>query len=171
VTVRRLDDALGAASISSVIRSISAGTEYLARYTAEPHADEATGEAVGDILRSVYGPARGSRFGARRRYRPSSRGSSAWPGPRSTGIPRSCSRDSDGADPDRALIHTRADFPLLGHEIDGHPIVYLDSASTSPSRSALSTPSPGCTATSRPNVHRGVHALADEATAAYESAP
>ena len=65
VTVRRLDDALGAAEHLLGYQVDQCGArEYLARYTAEPHADEATGEAVGDILRSVYGP--GARITVRR---------------------------------------------------------------------------------------------------------
>jgi cysteine desulfurase/selenocysteine lyase len=68
------------------------------------------------------------------------------------------------------LIHTRADFPLLGHEIDGHPIVYLDSASTSPKPQCVIDAVTRVYRDLTANVHRGVHALADEATAAYESA-
>jgi hypothetical protein len=65
VTVRRLDDALGAAEHLLGYQVDQCGArEYLARYTAEPHADEATCEAVGDILRSVYGP--GARITVRR---------------------------------------------------------------------------------------------------------
>jgi hypothetical protein len=63
--VRRLDDALGAAEHLLGYQVDQCGArEYLARYTAEPHADEATCEAVGDILRSVYGP--GARITVRR---------------------------------------------------------------------------------------------------------
>jgi cysteine desulfurase/selenocysteine lyase len=28
----------------------------------------------------------------------------------------------------------RADFPILGREVNGRPLIYLDSANTSPSR-------------------------------------
>lgn len=64
----------------------------------------------------------------------------------------------------------RADVPLLRRVIDGHPITYLDSAST-----AL-TPRPVIEAMSRyyetrhANVHRGVYTTAEEATASYEGA-
>jgi len=64
----------------------------------------------------------------------------------------------------------RADVPLLRRVIDGHPITYLDLAST-----AL-TPRPVIEAMSRyyetrhANVHRGVYTTAEEATASYEGA-
>ncbi len=64
----------------------------------------------------------------------------------------------------------RADVPLLRRVIDGHPITYLDSASSS------LTPRPVIEAMSRyyelrhANVHRGVYTTAEEATAAYEGA-
>ena len=31
----------------------------------------------------------------------------------------------------RSLVEARADFPVLDREINGHPLVYLDSAATS----------------------------------------
>jgi len=68
------------------------------------------------------------------------------------------------------LSWTRQEFPLLTRRIDGRPITYLDSASTSPKPrcviEAVNHFYGECTA----NVHRGVHALADEATEAYEGA-
>lgn len=76
-----------------------------------------------------------------------------------------------GADsPAHDLGWTRADFPLLRRLIDDHPITHLDSAST--------TPKPDCVidAVTRvyrehtANVHRGVHVLSEEATAAFEQA-
>jgi cysteine desulfurase/selenocysteine lyase len=62
------------------------------------------------------------------------------------------------------------DFPLLGREIDGVPITYLDSASTTPKpRGVIDAvmkyyTEMGC------NVHRGVHPLGEASTAAYERA-
>jgi cysteine desulfurase / selenocysteine lyase len=68
------------------------------------------------------------------------------------------------------LEWTRREFPLLSRLIDGKPLVYLDSASTTPKPrrviDAVNRVYTQCTA----NVHRGVHTLADEATAAYEEA-
>lgn len=62
----------------------------------------------------------------------------------------------------------RADFPPLEREIFGHRLAYLDSAATS------LTPQPVLDSLLRyyremnANVHRGVHRMAEEATAAYE---
>ena len=64
----------------------------------------------------------------------------------------------------------RKDFPVLEREVHGHPLVYLDSASSS------HKPTPVLEAERRfveehySNVHRGVHTLSQEATDAYEAA-
>lgn len=65
----------------------------------------------------------------------------------------------------------RADFPILLHEHHpGVPLVYLDNAATSqkpvPVIEALDAYYRGYNA----NVHRGIHKLSEEATAAYEGA-
>ncbi len=64
----------------------------------------------------------------------------------------------------------RADFPILSREIDGHPLVYLDSANTSQKpRQVIDTLThyyEQCNA----NVARAVHTLGTEATEAYEGA-
>ncbi len=65
---------------------------------------------------------------------------------------------------------TRADFPLLARTIDGLPIVYLDSASTSPKPQCVIDAVTRVYRELTANVHRGVHALADEVTAAHEAA-
>jgi len=71
---------------------------------------------------------------------------------------------------DEPLLGTRSDFPLLKREIDGHPIVYLDSASTSPKPQCVIDEVTRVYRDLTANVHRGVHALADEVTAAHEGA-
>ena len=65
----------------------------------------------------------------------------------------------------------REDFPILKREVrPGVPLIYLDSAATS------QKPIPVIEAMDRyyretnANIHRGIHALAEEATEAYESA-
>lgn len=64
----------------------------------------------------------------------------------------------------------RADFPVLGKQVNGQPLVYLDSAS------AALKPRQVVEAVGRyyrempANVHRGVHSLSREATFAYEGA-
>jgi len=72
--------------------------------------------------------------------------------------------------PSEPLAHTRADFPLLEREIDGHPIVYLDSASTAPKPRCVIEAVTRVLGSHTANVHRGVHTLADEITAEYEAA-
>jgi cysteine desulfurase / selenocysteine lyase len=62
----------------------------------------------------------------------------------------------------------RADFPILQRQVHGKPLVYLDNAATSQKPrqviQALVDYYEGYNA----NIHRGVHALAEEATEAYE---
>ena len=64
----------------------------------------------------------------------------------------------------------RDEFPMLAARIRGHPLVYLDNAATSqrPRRviEAIST----FELTHAANVHRGVHTLSQQATAAYDEA-
>ena len=64
----------------------------------------------------------------------------------------------------------RDDFPILRQRVGGHPLVYLDSASTA------QKPRPVIDAIVRyyeddnANVHRGVYSIAERATAEYEAA-
>ena len=63
----------------------------------------------------------------------------------------------------------RADFPILSREIrPGVPLVYLDSAATSQKPLAVIEAMDRYYRQSNANVHRGIHALAEEATALYE---
>ena len=76
---------------------------------------------------------------------------------------------------DRALIDAQAgrvrpDFPLLSRTVEGHPLVFLDSASTTPKPRAVIDAVVACYERSTGNVHRGVHALSLEATALYDAA-
>jgi cysteine desulfurase / selenocysteine lyase len=68
------------------------------------------------------------------------------------------------------LAFTRAEFPLLSRTIDGLPITYLDSASTSPKPLCVIDAVTDVYRRTTANVHRGVHLLADEATEAFEGA-
>ncbi|HVC25900.1 MAG TPA: SufS family cysteine desulfurase [Acidimicrobiales bacterium] len=64
----------------------------------------------------------------------------------------------------------RADFPLLSEDRPGGPVVYLDSAASSQRpRSVLAAMDEYYT-TTHANVHRGVYAIAEEATRRYEAA-
>jgi cysteine desulfurase/selenocysteine lyase len=64
----------------------------------------------------------------------------------------------------------RRDFPILARKVHGHRLVYLDNAATAqkplPVVEALSRYYRECNA----NIHRAVHTLSEEATAAYEGA-
>ena len=64
----------------------------------------------------------------------------------------------------------RADFPILSREVNGHPLVYLDSGATSQKPLAVLDAMEDYYRGHNAAVHRGVHTLADEATEAYEAA-
>jgi cysteine desulfurase/selenocysteine lyase len=64
----------------------------------------------------------------------------------------------------------RADFPILGREVHGVPLVYLDSAATSQKPIQVLSALDDFYRLHNANVHRGLHVLAEEATEAYESA-
>lgn len=67
--------------------------------------------------------------------------------------------------------HVRADFPILATEVyPGVPLVYLDSAASSQKPSAVLAAMDDYYRRYNANVHRGVHRLSEEATAAYEGA-
>ncbi|MEP7356377.1 MAG: aminotransferase class V-fold PLP-dependent enzyme, partial [Anaerolineales bacterium] len=64
----------------------------------------------------------------------------------------------------------RADFPILERQVrPGVPLIYLDSAATSQKPLAVLEAMDGYYRRSNANVHRGIHALAEEATALYEA--
>jgi cysteine desulfurase/selenocysteine lyase len=64
----------------------------------------------------------------------------------------------------------RKDFPLLARTVHDRPIVYLDSASSSLQPRAVLAAMERYYETTHANVHRGVYATAEEATALYEGA-
>src|SRR6478672_3510525 len=64
----------------------------------------------------------------------------------------------------------RADFPILAQEINGHPLVYLDSASTSQKPSVVIDAVADYYREYNANVHRGIYTIGEKATAAYEAA-
>jgi cysteine desulfurase / selenocysteine lyase len=64
----------------------------------------------------------------------------------------------------------RKDFPVLHRQVHGRPLVYLDSAATSQKPQAVIDAMSRFYEEVNSNVHRGVHALAEEATEAYEGA-
>ncbi len=65
----------------------------------------------------------------------------------------------------------RADFPILKREVrPGVPVVYLDSTATSQKPNRVIDAMNDYYHLNNANIHRGIHTLAEEATAAYESA-
>ena len=64
----------------------------------------------------------------------------------------------------------RAQFPILSREINGRPLTYLDSAASAQKPEAVISAMAGAMRSSYANVHRGLHTLANETTAAYEDA-
>ena len=64
----------------------------------------------------------------------------------------------------------RKDFPVLHRQVHGRPLVYLDSAATAQKPQSVIDAMTRFYSETNANVHRGVHALAEEATEAYESA-
>ena len=63
----------------------------------------------------------------------------------------------------------RADFPALGQSINGHPLVYLDSAASAQQPAIVIDAVADYQRRSHANVHRGVHSLSHRATEAYEA--
>jgi len=64
----------------------------------------------------------------------------------------------------------RKDFPLLQRTVHGRPIVYLDSAASALQPAAVIGAMTDYYESTHANVHRGVYATAEEATALYERA-
>jgi cysteine desulfurase/selenocysteine lyase len=81
------------------------------------------------------------------------------PGPRATS-------GAGALDPD--VI--RRDFPILDQEINGHPLVYLDSASSSQKPRVVIDAVDGYYREYNANVHRGIYAIGEKSTAEYEKA-
>jgi cysteine desulfurase / selenocysteine lyase len=69
-----------------------------------------------------------------------------------------------------AATDIRADFPVLDREINGHPLVYLDSAATSQKPREVIDTVERFYSYSYGTVHRGVYELAREATELFEGA-
>ena len=64
----------------------------------------------------------------------------------------------------------RADFAVLSREVNGHPLVYLDNASSSHKPRQVLDAERAFVEQHYSNVHRGVHTLSQEATDGYEAA-
>jgi cysteine desulfurase/selenocysteine lyase len=64
----------------------------------------------------------------------------------------------------------RADFPALDQQVHGKPLVYLDNAATTQKPRAVIDAISRFYERDNANVHRGVHALSERATRAFEGA-
>ncbi|MDX1670777.1 MAG: cysteine desulfurase [Balneolaceae bacterium] len=62
----------------------------------------------------------------------------------------------------------RKDFPVLGRNVNGKPLVYLDNAASSQMPEAVSRRIDRYHRTEHANVHRGIHTLSQQATDAFE---
>ena len=62
----------------------------------------------------------------------------------------------------------RADFPILSRQVHGRPLVYLDNAATTQKPRQVIDALVDYYSNTNANIHRGLHTLAEEATAAYE---
>ena len=69
-----------------------------------------------------------------------------------------------------ALLDVRADFPVLDQAINGNRLVYLDSAASAQQPAAVIDAVARYQREDHANVHRGVHALSQRATDAFEGA-
>jgi cysteine desulfurase / selenocysteine lyase len=67
-------------------------------------------------------------------------------------------------------MDVRSDFPILSREIDGKPIVYLDSAATAQKPEAVIATMDDFYRRHNASIHRGVYTLGAEATEAFEGA-
>jgi cysteine desulfurase/selenocysteine lyase len=68
------------------------------------------------------------------------------------------------------ILQIRADFPILARQVHDKPLVYLDNAATSQKPESVICAMDDYYRCYNANIHRGVHTLAEEATAAYEGA-
>ncbi|CAN5783158.1 cysteine desulfurase SufS [soil metagenome] len=66
------------------------------------------------------------------------------------------------------LEKVREDFPILGREVNGTKLVYLDNAATSQKPRRVIKALTDYYERHNANIHRGAHRLAEEATASYE---
>jgi cysteine desulfurase/selenocysteine lyase len=68
------------------------------------------------------------------------------------------------------VAEIRAQFPVLNRQVHGKPLIYLDNAATTQKPLSVIQTLDTYYRQYNSNVHRGVHTLSEEATAAYENA-
>ncbi|MEO1576565.1 MAG: aminotransferase class V-fold PLP-dependent enzyme, partial [Pseudomonadota bacterium] len=72
--------------------------------------------------------------------------------------------------PDLDVAAVRQQFPALHQTVHGKPLVYLDSAASAQRAQSVIDAVTAYESNDHANVHRGVHALSQRATDAYEGA-
>jgi cysteine desulfurase/selenocysteine lyase len=70
----------------------------------------------------------------------------------------------------RPVEEIRADFPLLARQVNGKPLVFVDSAATSQKPASVIEAIDSYYRYSNANIHRAVYELGEESTALYEGA-
>lgn len=68
------------------------------------------------------------------------------------------------------IARIRGDFPILGQQVNGRRLVYLDNAATTQKPRQVIEALVRYYETSNANIHRGIHTLANRATEQYEAA-
>lgn len=68
------------------------------------------------------------------------------------------------------MKNIRKDFPILNQKVNGKPLVYFDNAATAQKPKQVIEAISNFYKTSNANIHRGIHALSEKATADFEKA-
>jgi len=66
------------------------------------------------------------------------------------------------------ITSIRNDFPILNEQVNGKQLVYLDNAATTQKPRLVLDALSGYYEHYNANIHRGIHSLAEKATAAFE---
>lgn len=67
-----------------------------------------------------------------------------------------------------SIEQIRLDFPVLDQQVNGSPLIYFDNAATTQKPKVVLEALNKYYSEDNANIHRGIHALAERATAAYE---
>jgi cysteine desulfurase / selenocysteine lyase len=67
------------------------------------------------------------------------------------------------------IYNVRADFPILHQTVNGKPLIYFDNAATTQKPLPVIESISQYYSTINANIHRGIHTLAERATAAFEA--
>jgi cysteine desulfurase / selenocysteine lyase len=67
------------------------------------------------------------------------------------------------------VLEVRKDFPIISETINGKPLVYLDNAATTQKPRSVLDALAGYYEHTNANIHRGIHHLAEKATAEFEA--